>query len=502
MKALLMYPDRDFDFQQTLPWNEQNLTQDLDLLTLLNAMAGGDEFVLEVVRKVLLLSVPTVEVVLHRQAILRDCLRNSSLIRDLYKIATDAVEAEKRDWWRTSSHYASSMLYGSNKLLTVLVDVLRKLRNIAEQHGAEVSSTGFGKLFTMFREEFNEPYLGEIEKHLAVLRFEGGVLISSALGGINEGVDYALRQSRDPKKRWFERLLNKPSGYTLLVDPRDETGGRIVSEMRAKGICRVAIVLAEAADHVANFFAMLKSELAFYVGCLNLYDALTTKGLPICFPTVAQAGQRRLSSTGLYDVCLALRLDSGLVPNSTNADGKDLVVITGANQGGKTTFLRSIGVAQLMMQCGAFVGAEAFRAELCSALVTHFKREEDATMQSGKLDEELSRMSDIINHIGPNSLLLLNESFAATNDREGSEIARQIVNALLEGRAKICYVTHLHQFAQELFDKQIQDVLFLRPQRDDDGRRTFVIREGRPLHTSFGSDLYESVFGTDIFHRA
>ena len=491
MKALLMYPDRDFDFQQTLPWNEQNLTQDLDLLTLLNAMAGGDEFVLEVVRKVLLLSVPTVEVVLHRQAILRDCLRNSSLIRDLYKIATDAVEAEKRDWWRTS-----------NKLLTVLVDVLRKLRNIAEQHGAEVSSTGFGKLFTMFREEFNEPYLGEIEKHLAVLRFEGGVLISSALGGINEGVAYALRQSRDPKKRWFERLLNKPSGYTLLVDPRDETGGRIVSEMRAKGICRVAIVLAEAADHVANFFAMLKSELAFYVGCLNLYDALTTKGLPICFPTVAQAGQRRLSSTGLYDVCLALRLDSGLVPNSTNADGKDLVVITGANQGGKTTFLRSIGVAQLMMQCGAFVGAEAFRAELCSALVTHFKREEDATMQSGKLDEELSRMSDIINHIGPNSLLLLNESFAATNDREGSEIARQIVNALLEGRAKICYVTHLHQFAQELFDKQIQDVLFLRPQRDDDGRRTFVIREGRPLHTSFGSDLYESVFGTDIFHRA
>ena len=130
MKALLMYPDRDFDFQQSLPWNEQNLTQDLDLLTLLNAMAGGDEFVLEVVRKVLLLSVPnTVEVVLHRQAILRDCLRNSSLIRDLHKIATDAVEAEKRDWWRTSSHYASSMLYGSNKLLTVLVDVLRKLRN-------------------------------------------------------------------------------------------------------------------------------------------------------------------------------------------------------------------------------------------------------------------------------------------------------------------------------------------------------------------------------------
>ena len=71
------------------------------------------------------------------------------------------------------------------------------------------------------------------------------------------------------------------------------------------------------------------------------------------------------------------------------------MVITGANQGGKSIFLRSIGVAQLMMQCGMFVPAEVFCASVCDGVSTHFKkREEDPTMTKGKLEEELSRMSE------------------------------------------------------------------------------------------------------------
>ncbi len=70
-----------------------------------------------------------------------------------------------------------------------------------------------------------------------------------------------------------------------------------------------------------------------------------------------------------------------------------LVMITGANQGGKSTFLRSIGLAQLMMQCGMFVPAESLSSNVCDGIFINFKREEDATMKCGKLDEELSRMS-------------------------------------------------------------------------------------------------------------
>ena len=187
-------------------------------------------------------------------------------------------------------------------------------------------------------------------------------------------------------------------------------------------------------------------------------------------------------------------MEQRIVGNDVNADRKDLVIITGANQGGKSTFLRSIGLAQLMMQCGMFVPAESFCANVCESLFTHYKRKEDASMKSGKLDEELSRMSDIVDKITSHSMLLFNESFAATNEREGSQIARQIICALLEKRIKVFFVTHLYEFAHGFYDKKMDNAIFLRAERQTDGRRTFKLIEGEPLQTSYGEDLYSRIF--------
>ena len=118
-------------------------------------------------------------------------------------------------------------------------------------------------------------------------------------------------------------------------------------------------------------------------------------------------------------------------------------------------------------------------------------------MKSGKLDEELSRMSDIVDNMTSRSIVLFNESFAATNEREGAEIARQIVFALCEKRVKMIFVTHLYEFARVICDKRMENVLFLRAEREADGRRTFKLVEGEPLQTSFGEDLYKSIFGVE-----
>jgi DNA mismatch repair ATPase MutS len=198
----------------------------------------------------------------------------------------------------------------------------------------------------------------------------------------------------------------------------------------------------------------------------------------------------------LYDVDLALTMNRRIVGNTASADGRSLVIVTGANQGGKSSFLRSIGLAQIMMQCGLFVGAEAFAAELCPRLFTHYKREEDATMRGGKLDEEIRRMSGIAEAIVPQSLMLFNESFASTNEREGSEIARQVVRALLEKRVKVFYVTHLYSFAHGYYENARDQALFLRAERLPDGTRTFKLIEAEPLETSYGEDLYREIFGT------
>jgi DNA mismatch repair ATPase MutS len=183
-----------------------------------------------------------------------------------------------------------------------------------------------------------------------------------------------------------------------------------------------------------------------------------------------------------------------VIGNDANAGGKDLIIITGANRGGKSTLLRSIGLAQLMMQCGSFVPGSSFRSDVCTGIFTHFKREEDHTMSSGKFDEELHRMSEIVDHLTPHSMVLFNESFAATNEREGSEISRQIVSALLERGIRVIFVTHLYEFSRGLYEKGMKNALFLRAERNPDGERTFRVKEGEPLQTSYGEDLYHTIF--------
>ena len=106
-------------------------------------------------------------------------------------------------------------------------------------------------------------------------------------------------------------------------------------------------------------------------------------------------------------------------------------------------------------------------------------------------------MSEIADEIHPSAMLLCNESFASTNEREGSEIARQVVRAMLSRRIKVVFVTHMYDLANGFYEQQREDALFLRAEREPDGRRTFKVREGEPLPTSYGEDSYRRIFGVD-----
>jgi DNA mismatch repair ATPase MutS len=495
MKAFLMYTDHDFDLQQKLPPNAQALTQDLELQTLFNAMALGDKFVFEVAKQAVLSSVNDLDAIRYRQHILQDCLKNPSIVRDIYAIAVASIESERKNFWGLLSKYPAMVLNRSIDVLQMFVDMLKKLRHIAEEHAGSFESEGFTAFFAMLNTELGDDYFASVQHHLKTLKFRDGVLMSAELGQGNQGTNYILRKPHDKKQGWIERIFaEKPLAYKFTIDDRDESGARALSDLKERGINLVANALAQSTEHILSFFTMLRTELAFYIGCLNLQGQLAKKGEPLSFPLPVSPSERRHAFQGLYDVCLALTMEQSMVGNDVLADRKDLVLITGANQGGKSTFLRSIGLAQLMMQCGMFVPAESFSANVCESLFTHYKRKEDASMTSGKLDEELSRMSAIVDTITSNSMVLFNESFAATNEREGSEIARQIIRALLEKGIKVFFVTHLYEFAHGFYDKNMENAMFLRAERQSDGRRTFKLLEGEPLQTSYGEDVYRKIF--------
>lgn len=497
MKAFLLYRDQDVDLQRKLPPQAQALAQDLELHTLWSAMALGDKFLLEVAQKVVLSNLTDLDTIRYRQHILQDCLKNAAIVREIYAIAVEAIEGERKNYLGLLSRYPSWVLTRSIEVLQMFVGMLKKLKRLAESHADTFESEGFTTFFTMLNRELSDDYFARVQQHLQALKFRDGVLMSAHLGQGNKGSHYLLRKAPEKKQRWVERVFaEKPPTYGFTIDERDESGARALSDLKDRGINFVANALAQSTDHILSFFIMVRTELAFYTGCLNLHEQLARTGEPLCFPLPLALGEYRHSFQGLYDVCLALTMKQRVVGNDLSVSGKDLVLITGANQGGKSTFLRSVGLAQVMMQCGMFVAAESFCANVCLGLFTHYKRKEDATMKSGKLAEELSRMSEIIDKITPQALILFNESFAATNEREGSEIARQIIRALLEKRIQVFFVTHLYDFAHGFYDQNMENALFLRAERQPDGSRTFRLSEGEPLQTSYGEDVYHRVFAS------
>lgn len=492
MNVHLMHKDRYFDMNETIIQDQKTLTRDLGIEGILDKMANQDEFIYDVCNQALFLNLNNTDAILYRQVILKDCIKNPKVIRTMYDLVTELLAKKKEWYWSFSSSHRSSSLSGSVSLLKFFIKYFICFKEIADNEDAKFSSEGFKNFFAMLRENLDDDFIKSLDVHLKELQFKDGVLMSTQIGKKLYGRNYVLRKKSGNK--WLKWRF-APS-FTL--HNRDDRGAIDLSHRKIRACNPIIDPLHQSAQHVLTFWTILKTELAFYVGALNLNDWIHESSYDLAFPIPTDFGGQDLFCDSLYDLGLALiKTEEPIVANTITAAMKKLLIVTGANQGGKTTFLRSLGQAQLMMQCGLFIPGSGFTGSICAVIFSHFTKDEDATMTSGKLDEELKRMSGIIDRIKPHSLVLFNESFASTNEREGSEIARQIVKALLAKDMRVVFVTHFFAFANAFYAEHDAHFLFLRAERNDDGTRTYQILPGKPFPTSFGNDLFEQVFQLD-----
>lgn len=497
MNVFLLYRNRDFKLPSKLPVQSESLTQDLELPIIFEAMACDDPFILETVRSVILSGLSDVTDIQYRQLILKDCLAYPNEVKALYNLSCEAVLNEKNKHMGIFRDAPRYVLEGSVKALELFVPMLASLAQMAQAPAPVWHSEGFTRFFQMIREELSESYLTDMEQYLKRLKFPGGILVSTGLGKRLRSEHYTLHDLPDKKRSLKELLFGKrEETYGFTIADRDESGYRILSELNDESVKDIANTVSQSCDHVRSFFMALKRELSFYIGCINLQEQLSDIGASFSFPEAYPKGTEVFSCRNLYNISLALQLKKNIEGNTISGDGRQLIIVTGANQGGKTTFLRSMGQSYLMLQSGMFVPGDFFGASI-GTVYTHFKREEDETMKSGKLDEELERMSRIVDYIAPGSLLLMNESFAATNEQEGSEIALQVVSALTDRGIRVIFVSHFYKFSSTVFGQHSPKHLFLRAERQEDGSRSYRLSVGEPLTTGFGEDIYYKVFGKE-----
>lgn len=495
MKVRLMDPDRDFAPDAEEPAFSDDVRRDLELDYLWEAMGGGDAFLRAVARAALLHPVGEPEVVRYRQEALVDVVRNHDAVEGLYAIAVDALSIERGILMMPVRGHPEMALSRAVRMLTALADRLERLRVTCASLESSFSSRAFRGLFETVRSQLDDAYLARLRAQLKELQFPLGMLMSARVGAGGQVTGQVLRRGKRENRGIFDRTPLKRPLYSFSIPERDEAGFNALGDLRARSVVDVSDAASRSVDHVTGFFRMLRAELGFYLGAHALQVALESIGAAVCLPAVGDGPACR--ATGLYDPCLALRSGRAPVANDLEvADGR-LLIVTGANHGGKSTFLRAIGVAQLMAQAGMFAPALAFATPVSGRVLTHWAREEDEGLRHGKLDEELDRMSRLIDAVEPGDLLLCNESFASTNEAEGSQIAFDVTAALVRAGVRVRFVTHMYDFAHAVREAE-PDARFVRAPRNADGTRSYVIEPGPPLPTSFGVDLYDRVFGTSL----
>lgn len=494
MRPHLLDPTGDLDPEGPVPPWTADLVADLGLDLVLDAMADGDRLVRTVVRTVLLAPAPPVPVVRYRHDVLADCLRTPEVVRGLYDDLGALLDAARRvhgSFLRSPAH----RLRRSRQVLELCLPVLRDVRDRTGAQRGVWRSAGLGALVATLATELDEEFFAAADGHLRLLADPTTVLRAGFGPGLR-GVGHTLVQPAEDTRSWIARLATPhPGELVYRVPERDEAGARALGEVRDRGLASVADAVGEAAEHVLDFCRALRTELAFYVGALALADRLGPAGVPLCVPDVApSAGAGAGAPAGvrvddLRDIALALAGVADVV--GTDLDERDarLVLVTGANRGGKSTFLRALGQAQLMAQAGTLVAARSAALPRARHVVSHFRRGEDEGLHSGKLTEELARMSDLVDHVAPGDLVLANESFASTDEREGAEIARQVLEPLLGAGVRVALVTHLTDLALGWSDEPPAPTAFLRADPPSTAQQPFRLRPGRPAATSHGVEL-------------
>lgn len=196
--------------------------------------------------------------------------------------------------------------------------------------------------------------------------------------------------------------------------------------------------------------ARFEDEIQFYLSYRTFIRRLATTGLTFSYPEITTA-PGALYAQNAFDLAVALNSiddDKCVAANSFQLSGTErILVVTGPNQGGKTTFGRTIGQCIYLSSLGCPVPASQATFTLPDQVYTHFERQESLSRLQGKLDDELVRIHAILSHATAASIVIMNESFSSTTVEDALFISTAVLDRIVALRCVAVYVTFLDELA-------------------------------------------------------
>jgi len=456
------------------------------------------------------------EAIRFRQDVIRDLYNNEGLFEELSRLY-DCTENWRRKYEQSDSHVPSlrSSVESYGTVKEALCDLMR-FHTVISKHIAEKKVTAEGLVsiadyvaetvehhrFDALSRRFDEIFEVEPQYYTVGFNLDENLcpthyklmsalgkkarigkkysLSSGFWGGLADGLNMfsvVAKMSRSEQTTADNRggdLANKPPLYRFAGEILHSCSSDSYSNMR---------------DILRKLTIRIEDAVGFYVGAITLMRKLTKAGLPFCFPEIARDGE--FTATELYLPQLMGRADSIIRNGVTLKDGQ-FAIITGANQGGKTTFLKSMGLAQLMFQLGFPVCAKSAKIGVCRNMLIIFSDRENHSSSLGRVGQELEKMADGLHKSADGNLfVLMNEPLTSTGEADSCLILKELFSIFNELNSRGCLVTHHHKLAKELTADTARFKSLVAKTENGGKNLTYCIIEGEPEGCSYAYNTVE-----------